>query len=126
MSNGSNIDKLYKKKVKPVKGEKDALYFIGDSSSDFIDFYVTDNQGNLIPIVTNDRVPPSEEELKIVDHKTDILTVGLYYYYGYKYEDASIKIIRVEKGNVANQQKAANITGNFTVTWGNRQTLTYN
>lgn len=56
MSNGNNIDKLYKKRVKPLKGEEDALYFIGSPQSDFIDLYVTDKQGNLFPVINKDRV----------------------------------------------------------------------
>jgi len=54
MSNG-NIDKLYKKTVKPNIGEENSLYFIGDESSEFVDFYVTDRKGKLIPVVNNQR-----------------------------------------------------------------------
>jgi hypothetical protein len=126
MSNGnSNLDQLYKKKVKPVKGEGDALYFIGDANSNFIDLYVTDKKGNLIPVVTNSRFS-QVTDIKVSSYKVDTTNIGQSYYYGYQYEDNTFKIIRVQKGNIVNQEKASITTGNLTTNWANRTTLTYN
>lgn len=125
MSNG-NIDKLYKKTVKPSIGEENSLYFIGDESSEFVDFYVTDRKGKLIPVVNELRTSfnSSINQLKILRYFSDIKTSDEYYYYGYEYSDNSIKIIRVKKDEILNQKQAQNLS-NLNTDWNNRQSLNY-
>lgn len=123
-----DIDKLYKKKAKPAKGEADALYFIGDANSNYIDFYVTDKKGNLVPVIDNNRFIGGTPvvDLKVIDYRSDTMNLGPDYYYGYEYEDNSFKIIKVEKGNIVNQTKATATIGTFDTNWTNRLGLTYN
>lgn len=61
--------------------------------------------------------------LKVIDSASDIEQTD-FYYYGYQYQDLSYKIVRAEKGNVNNQQKAT-IQTDFQSDWNNRSSLVY-
>ncbi len=120
-------------KTLPAKLIAGTVYIVENNTGDFVDMYVADNQGNKKTIVDLERItdiigeiPSPEEDLLLIDYRSDIDNIGTDYYYGYEYEDNSFKIIKVEKGNVVNQLTAVHITGDFDNNWNNRETLTYN
>ncbi len=104
------------------------IYIVEDNNDDeFVNMFIADNNGNKKIIIDPSRISNlPEEELSLIDYKSDIMNSNSDYFYGYKYEDNSFKIIKVEKGNVVNQLRAINTTGSFEDNWDNRQILIYN
>lgn len=134
MSNGKNCNtqrqktrfsRVKKLPARPVPG---TIYIVESNVPGLADMYAVDNSGNVRIIVDSSRFLAEggdSQNLSLIDYRSDIMSVGSYYYYGYQFEDGSYKIIRVEKGNTNNQQKADTSIGSYEDNWTNRQTLTY-
>jgi len=111
----------------PSKLVPGAIYFVESNPSDeYVDMYTSDRSGRKKVLIDGDRIitTPILAGPILLAYESDIHSTS-YYYYGYEYNNNEIKILRVEIGNVVNQNKAINLLGTFTDNWNNRVTLTY-
>ena len=124
--------KFYRVTSLPDKLDPGAWYLVESNPADeFVDLYTSDRSGRKKVIIDSDRIsrfivqPTPSIDPSLITYESDIEAIN-YYYYGYEYDNNTWKIIRVQIGNVVNQNKNLTMSGTFNDDWVNRTTIAYN